>query len=288
VGRVVVCCVLIILTMAAGAVAEPRQLTVDGRARTFLLAQPDERGPHPTIIMLHSGHGRADQEMQVSGLAKDAPQKGFVAIFPQAIGGYWNFYAQGKENAQYRAFFQRHGGVPDDVAFLRSIVAELVRDGTSDPQRVYLAGRSLGGVMVLRLACVAADRFAAIVLLVSTMPDVTGSECQPATPLPVLIINGTDDRVLPYRGERSMSGYVLWPTQRLTTFFRQINGCGQAAEQSVLPGYQERDVLIERSTRCTGAPVVLYSIVGGGHELPAGLNAGGILLDFLHDKKRLN
>jgi polyhydroxybutyrate depolymerase len=274
------------LTMVAVAAAEPRQLTVDGQARTFFLAQPDQQGPHPTIIMLHSGNGHADQEMQVSGLAEYGPQKGFVAVFPQAIGGYWNFYSKGKENAQYRAFFQRHGGVPDDIAFLKSIVAGLARDGTSDPRRIYLAGRSLGGVMVLRLACAEADRFAAIALFVSAMPDVTGSECQPAKPLPVLIINGTEDRVLPYRGERSLRGYVLWPTQRLITFFRQLNGCAQPAEQSLLPGYQERDVLIERSIGCAGAPVVLYSIVGGGHELPAGLNAGRILLDFLHDKKR--
>jgi polyhydroxybutyrate depolymerase len=285
VGRVAFCC-LFVLMMVAVAAAEPIQITVNGQARTFFLVQPNEPGPHPTIVMLHSGNGLADQEMQISGLAADGPQQGFVAVFPQARGGYWNFYAQGKESAQYRAFYKRHGGVPDDVAFLRSIVADLVRDGISDPKRIYLAGRSLGGVMALRLACVEADRFAAIALLVSTMPDVTGSECEPAKPLPMLVINGTEDRVLPYRGERSVSGYVLWPTRRLITFFRQLNGCAQQAEQSVLSEYQEREVVIERSTECAGGPVVLYSIVGGGHELPAGLNAGRILLDFLHDKKR--
>jgi polyhydroxybutyrate depolymerase len=270
----------------AVAAAEPRQLTVNGQVRTFFQAQPSEQGPHPTIIVLHRGNGRADQEMHSSGLAEDGPRQGFATVFPQARGGYWNFYPEGQENAQYRAFFRRHGGVPDDVAFLKSIVADLVHKGTSDPQRIYLAGRSLGGVMALRLACVEADRFAAIVLLVSAMPDVTGSECQPAKPLPVLVINGTDDRVLPYRGERSVRGYVLWPTRRLIAFFRQLNGCAQPAELSLLAEPQVQEVLIERSTECAGGPVVLYSIVGGGHELPTGLKAGRILMNFLHDKTR--
>ena len=282
-SRVFVCC-LVLLTIVSGVAAEPMQINVNGQARTFHLARPDGQGPRPTIIMLHGGNGAADQERQHSGLAEHGPQQGFAAVFPQARGGYWNFFPPGKETGQFRKFFQRFGGVPDDVAFLKTVVAELVQEGISDPKRIYLAGRSLGGVMVLRLACVDASSFAAIALLVSTMPDVTGAECQPAKPMPVLIINGTQDRVLPYRGERSAQGYVLWPTPQLVDFFRQLNGCADPAPQSTPAGLQE--VVIQRSTNCPGGPVVLYSIVGGGHDVPAALNMSQVLLDFVHDKKR--
>ena len=285
VSRFFVCC-LAMLTIVSSVAAEPMRLTVHGHARTFLLVRPVGQGPSPTIIMLHGGNGRADQEIQLSGLAQHGPQKGFVAVFPQARGGYWNFFPPGKENVQYRRFFLRHGGVPDDVTFLKMIVTDLVQGGISDPKRIYLAGRSLGGVMALRLACVDAGSFAAIGLLISAMPDVTGSECQPAKPMPVLIINGTDDRVLPYRGERGARGHILWPTQRLVAFFRQLNGCDEPDQQSVLPDQQAQNIVIERSTRCSGGPVVLYSIVGGGHEVPAAFNASQTLLDFLHDKMR--
>jgi polyhydroxybutyrate depolymerase len=285
VGRFAFCC-LFLLAMASGVCAETRQLTVDGAARTFLLVRPAGQAPHPTIIVLHGGNGDADEEMRQSGLGQHGAQQGFATVFPQAKGGYWNFFPPGKENGQYKHFFKRLGGVPNDVAFLKMVVADLVKGGIADPKRIYLIGRSLGGVMALQLACVDAGSFAAIGVLISTMPDVTGSECKPAKPMPVLIINGTDDRVLPYRGERGRAGDVLWSTQRLVGFFRALNGCAEPAQQSVLPGKHVHKVLVERSTGCTGAPVVLYTVVGGGHELPPALNASRALLDFLHDKMR--
>lgn len=286
-GRFASCCLFVLaMVSAADAGAESRRLAVAGQARVFQLIRPAGQGAHPTIIMLHGGNGDVDLETQDSGLAQHGPQQGFAVVFPQAKGGYWNFFPAGKENGLYKRFFKRLGGLPDDVAFLKMVVADLIQSGLSDPKRIYLAGRSLGGVMALRLACVDADSFAAIGLLITTMPDVTGAECQPARPIPVLIMNGTDDRVLPYRGERGMHGDILWSTQRLVGFFRALNGCAGPAQQSVLPDTLTHKIVIERSTGCSGAPVVLYSVVGGGHELPPALNANRALLDFVHDKMR--
>ena len=233
--------------------------------------------------MLHGGGGRASEEAQLSGLAQLGPREGFVTIFPQATGGLWNFFLTGEETVQYAKFFQNHGGLPDDVAFLKMLAADLVRDGIADPKRIYLAGRSLGGVMVLRLACLDAERFAAIGLLISAMPQVIGSHCHPPKPVPVLMINGTDDRVLPYKGLR---GDVMWPTERLVAFFGQLNGCEKAAQESVLPGQGRQSVVVERLTGCSGGPVVLYRIVGGGHVVPETLKASRALLDFFRGKVR--
>ena len=194
VNRLLFCC-LVMLTTVSGVAAESMQLTVNGQARTFQLERPAGQGPSPTIIMLHGGGGRASEEAQLSGLAQLGPREGFVTIFPQATGGLWNFFLTGEETVQYAKFFQNHGGLPDDVAFLKMLAADLVRDGIADPKRIYLAGRSLGGVMVLRLACLDAEWFAAIGLLISAMPQVIGSHCHPPKPVPVLMINGTDDRV---------------------------------------------------------------------------------------------
>ena len=276
----------VLLTTVSSVAAEPMALSVNGQGRTFVLQRPAGKGPHPTIIMLHGGGGAAEEELRSSGLAQLGPQEGFLAVFPEATAGLWNFFPPGKETLQYVQFFQRYGGLPDDVAFLKALVAELVRDGLSDPKRVYLAGRSLGGAMVLRLACVDAGNFAAIGLLISAMPDVTGSDCRPHKPVPVLMINGTDDHVLPYKGERSMRGDILWSTERLVTFFNGLNGCAEPAQQSAQADQSTQNVVIERSTKCAGGPVVLYRIVGGGHEIPATLKASQTLLDFFRDKMR--
>lgn len=277
---------LVLLTTVSSAAAEPMALSVNGQTRTYVQQGPVRQGPHPTIVMLHGGGGGAEQEMQSSGLAHLGPQEGFLAVFPEATGGLWNFFPPGKETVQYLEFFQRHGGLPDDVAFLRALVAELVRHEMSDPRRIYLAGRSLGGAMVLRLACVDSGNFAAIGLLISAMPDVTGSDCHPQKPVPVLMINGTDDRVLPFRGERTVRGDILWSNDRLVTFFNGLNGCAEPARPSAQADQHTQNVVIERSTRCAGGPVVLYRIVGGGHEIPAALKASQTLLDFFRDKMR--
>jgi len=281
--RVVLGC-LITLMLLSGVAAEPMQLTVNGQVRTLLLMRPGEQGPRPTVIVLHGGNGSADQEAELSGFAKLGPPRGFATVFPQAKAGYWNFFPPGKESGQFKKYFQRLGGLPDDVAFVKMIAAELIQKGVSDPKRIYLVGRSLGGVMTLRLACLEAGTFAAVGLLISTMPEVMGSECQPARPMPMLIINGTDDRVLPYRGERSMKGDVLWSTPRLVEFFRKLNGCPEPERQSLVPVKHASNIVVERSTSCSGAPVILYSIVGGGHDVPAEFNATQTLLDFFATK----
>jgi polyhydroxybutyrate depolymerase len=278
--RLLLLCSLIISTIATSVASEPVQLTAQGQTRTFLLSRPSAAGPHPTIIILHRGNGTADEELQFSTIAQPGPQQRFVAVFPQARGGYWNFYPPGRENVAYKRFFERHGGVPNDFVFLKSIVAHLVQNEIADPKRIYMAGRSLGGVMALSLVCAHAESFAAVVLLSSAMPNVTGSDCQPVKPVPIFIAAGTDDRVLPYKGEQR--GDLLWSMERLVTFFRQLNGCTEPAHKTV----QAPNIAIESSTKCPGGHVVLHSIVGGGHDLPGERNIDQTLLEFLSDKTR--
>jgi poly(3-hydroxybutyrate) depolymerase len=50
----------------------------------------------------------------------------------------------------------------DDVAFARALVAKLQTQACIDPKRIYAVGYSLGGGMSIKLACDAADLFAAV------------------------------------------------------------------------------------------------------------------------------
>jgi polyhydroxybutyrate depolymerase len=279
-------CGLVIGTIWCDVAAEPMQLAVNGQQRTLLLERPTIKGPHPTVIMLHAGGSGAEQEMQLSGLAELGPREGFVAVFPEGKGKLWNFFPPGTENHKYRLFLDHFGGLPDDVAFIRTLVSNLVEGGLSDPDRIYLAGRSLGGAMTLRLACVDAGSFAAIGLLVAAMPAVTGSDCHPQRAVPLLAINGTKDHILPYRGEQNGGFDLLWPTQRLVAFFRELNGCAEYARHPARVDNPEVHVVIETWTNCSVGPVALYTVVDGGHEVPKGLNATQTLLDFFRDRKR--
>jgi polyhydroxybutyrate depolymerase len=276
------------VVMQLGAVgrltAEPLQLMVDGQVRTVVLERPAAAGPRPTIVMLHGAGATTAREAQVTGLAQLGPREGFAVAFPEGRGARWNFFPPGRESAQDVAFFKSFGGVPDDVAFLKALVADLVKRGIADPKRVYLAGRSLGGVLALRMACHDAAPFAAIGLLISAMADVTGADCRPAKPLPLLMLSGTADQVIPYAGGSSRRGDGLWPAERLVAFFRGLNGCQDPAERSVLPGQRPHRIEVERSTKCSNGPVVFYRVVGGGHDTPA--DVGTLLMDFFRDQAR--
>jgi poly(3-hydroxybutyrate) depolymerase/tetratricopeptide (TPR) repeat protein len=274
--------------------AQSMQVVVSGQPRAFVLNRPAGAEPRPTIIMLHGGGGNAAREASAPGLGDAAPRHGFAIVFPEGRAGRWNHLPPGKEATQFaERIYKDAGGAPDDVAFLKGLVADLVRRGISDPKRIYLVGRSAGGLMALRMACEDARLFAGIGLLATGMSEPAGAVCRPAKPLPVLMLNGTDDQFIPYAGGTVASGdgtpgagvYGVWPAERLAEFFRRLNGCTQPVEFSVVALQARKQVELERSTACAGAPVDFYRVVGGGHDPnQAGLDVSQALLDFFSDK----
>src|SRR5947207_834503 len=130
-----------------GASAEELQITVDGYARTYLIERPSTSRPSPTIVMLHGANGTSAQIAQRTHLGRLGPPEGFVVVFPQSRANVWNRFPPGRESPQAIEFFRRFGGPPNDIGFLKSLIADLVRRGTADKARLYLAGLSNGGFM---------------------------------------------------------------------------------------------------------------------------------------------
>lgn len=281
-----------VLATAPTATAELEQLLVDGQSRYFLLERPPEPRPRPTIIMLHGGGSFPARESLLSGLGQRATQQGFVAVFPEGRASRWNVLPPGVATERVAQQFQAYGGPPDDIGFLRALSAELVRRGIADPKRLYLAGQSAGGFMTLRMACLGDRTFAATGLLITSMLEAIGANCRPPSPLPVLMLGGTADNVVPYYGGELVLPGVgprttigVWPAERTAEFFRQHNGCIGRPETSVLPGQPHR-VEVERS-QCPGGAVHSYRLVGAGHNpRPASPNVSQLLIDFFRDKIR--
>jgi poly(3-hydroxybutyrate) depolymerase/tetratricopeptide (TPR) repeat protein len=252
-------------------------IMIGGKPRSYVIERPAISGPRPTIFILHGAGGDI---RELRGLPQLAAGVGAVSVIPNGVGGRWNFFPPGKESQTDRAFFQQqYGGLPDDVGFLKGIAADLVARGIADPRRIFVAGLSLGGVMALRLACTDAETFAAMALLIAGMEESTGAECRPAKPLPVFMIRGTADQTIPDAGGLTVRGDRVWSTEQLTGFFRRLNGCTEPPLRSVA-AQSPQQIETETSSVCTGGSVVLYRVVGGGHEVPPVLNAGSLVLDF--------
>lgn len=245
------------------------RLVHNGLERRFHLHLPARAStPAPLVVVLHGGGRSADPVSQIRRATRfdeKAAEEGFAVVYPEALEGNWN---DGRGVARYRS----HADDVDDVGFIGAVVdraASLVR---IDRTRVYVAGASNGGMMAYRLACEDAARYAAVAGVIANLP--SKLSCRPSRPVPVVMINGTDDPLMPWAG-----GYVRFGPQRLgqvmsgeasAGVFATASGCDPTASLERLPDRAPNDGtrVVRRSFRQCRADVVLYQVEGGGHTWP--------------------
>jgi polyhydroxybutyrate depolymerase len=217
-------------------------------------------GPHPTVIVLHGALGTGSGTALNTGFSEAAAERGFTAVFPDGISRQWH---DGRIGGP---------GGPDDVGFIRALVRRLVDDGVAEPHRIYLAGISNGGMMTFTLACKAGDLFAGIGTVIANMP--AGIEPCTPKPMPVVMVNGIADPMVPYEGgEVGLRGGrgEVWSVNRTARFFAEHNGCGRPVNHAI--PHRDRTsgtaVTQVRWSDCQpGTSVTLYLVEGGGHALP--------------------
>lgn len=227
-----------------------RQITVDGLSRIFRLHVPPGYAsglPMPLIINLHGFNSNAQQEEAVSRMSVKANSAGFIAAYPEGLGSpqAWHFGSLAEAKA--------------DVQFIRDLAATLEGEGSIDGRRIYVTGISNGAEMSYRLACDAADVFAAFAPVSGAYPKY--GDCNPSRPVPAVAFHGTDDKLLPYQGIPPL----LLPVRDWASEWAARNGCGSTPAAT----YQKGDVIGETWSGCNqGADVVLYTIAGKGHSWP--------------------
>jgi polyhydroxybutyrate depolymerase len=264
---------LVMLVMAGAVLAAPvdtRSIDVGGVSRSFTVFKPSAiahaSGPLPAVIALHGGKGSPEQLERSLGLDEAAERGGFLAVYPEGIDHAWN----DSRAAQLRGNRRAHPG--DDVAFLDALVAKLVADGIANPKRIYLMGVSNGGFMTMTMACRGNSPFAAYAAIIASAPAEAAESCAWQSPLPILMINGTDDRLVRYDGKEGwfqLSGNL--PPFELAQVLARHNGCGQS-ETRGLPDRDPSDGSTVSKTVWTacapGSAVEFYKVEGGGHQPP--------------------
>jgi polyhydroxybutyrate depolymerase len=198
----------------------------------YRAVEPDLSKRHPLIVLLH-GYGATGvlQDLYLR-LSREANPRGYVVALPD---GTLDSTGQRFWNAT-DACCDVGGTAPDDVAYVRDLVRQIVARYSVDPGRVYVVGHSNGAFLALRLACERAKQFAAVVSLAgATWAD--ASRCQPEAPIAVLTIHGTVDAVIGYGGgtiaRRSPMANVPYPSAAATiATFASRNGCESAATET--------------------------------------------------------
>ena len=246
----------------AGAEVTSHHLSFGGLDREYIISAPPSAHRRPTVIVLHGTWQSGLIIRHTTGLEPLVEREDLVAVYPNAIATQWN---DGRAAAAV-------WGPRDDVAFLRALVAHLVRTGIADPHRVYAIGFSNGGMMALRMMCEATEVFAAIAVIGASLPAEIYPRCRPTAATPALLMNGTADPFVPYEGGQViLRGGVVLSTDQTISFLRKVNGCADTVQVAALPAIDGQDtrVVVNSWGRCTSsAPVVLYRVEGGGHRIP--------------------
>jgi polyhydroxybutyrate depolymerase len=257
---------------AAAATFESAAIRVGGLDRDYYYHRPEavrREAPMAVVFVLHGGAGRAKQFAGYLNFDTFVDPRNLLVVYPQGFERHWN---DGRGDTTITT--QQRG--IDDIAFLRAVLDALAERYPIDRRRVYVAGISNGGMMALRLACAAADTFAAVAAIAASMPDGLAPDCRPARPVPVLLINGTEDPLVPYHGGavgfgRRDRGKVR-STPDTISQWAGLNGCTAPSTIRVLPDGDPDDgsrITVERRLACrAGTEVTLYRVDGGGHTWP--------------------
>jgi polyhydroxybutyrate depolymerase len=264
--RILTCAIAIALCVrTAGA----ETIDIGGVTRTYLAQFPETKSA-PLVIVLH-GNTQTGADMRTrTSWSLVASRERFGVIYPDGLNRAW---------ADLRPDSRRAGRPPpagtDDVAFIVKLIEKHVADGTIDPKRVYITGLSNGGAMTMTLTCARADLFAAAASVIMNLTEESAGACHPSRPVPMLMMNGTADPLIPFEGGKGASHYAVdgfWSTPKTLAFWRRVNGC--QTEDAAVTDLGDRDpddqsTVTRIESDCPqGHDVEFYRVNGGGHRMP--------------------
>ncbi|MDX1642897.1 MAG: PHB depolymerase family esterase [Thermoanaerobaculia bacterium] len=248
----------------------------EGMAREYYLEMgvgtPETR--RPLLLVLHGGRGSAERIASYAGFGEMARREGWVIAYPQAVDRNWH---DGREVPRYRS----HREKIDDIGFLSALIDRLIEDQRVDPDRVYVVGPSNGGMMAYRLALEVPFKLAGAAAVIANLPEplAEAHAGRADESVPLLIINGTADPLMPHEGGEIRFG--IWgglgrvlSTFETARFFAERGGCDPTPRRSPAADADPDDGIGVERLRFggaeTGCKVELYVLEGGGHTWPGG------------------
>lgn len=258
-----------------------RSIVHDNLKRTFKVYTPvsfDKSVSIPVVIALHGRGANGEGMMLVTrkGFNLLADSDRFLVVYPDGFELNWND-GRTDEEAEDRAHMENI----DDVGFISGLIDYMISEYNADPQRIYVTGISNGAIMSYRLACELSSRIAAIAPVDGSIPVALSGVCSPSKPVSVLAINNIQDPLVPFNGGEIYNrkktlklGKVLSAKESVEFWVKQ-NGCSKKTVVSEMPDTDPEDgtrvVKEEYGGGSNGTEVILYSIDGGGHTWPGGI-----------------
>lgn len=217
-----------------------------GLERRFVLTVPEsavDGQPAPLVLGYHGVLSTPEAFLAVSDFPAKAAAEGFIVAAGAGVERSWNAGVCCDPAAAMNI---------DDVQFSRDMAAAIESEYCIDPEQIFATGFSNGGAMTFRLACQAADLFAA------TSPVAGGiaSSCEPERDRSVLIVQNVDDPVVPF-----VLGEVA---------FDQLTGVNGCTDERVTTEPASNTVCDAAPVCGDGTTTELCAVSGISHVWPGG------------------
>lgn len=225
--------------------------------------------PFPLVIDLHGYLEEAQFHASNSMLGVYGDTHGFVTVTPEG--------ADRTGPPSWTVEF--HSA---DVRFILHVLDVVEHKLCIDERRVFVTGYSNGAMVASTLACIAADRIAAIAPVSGLR---NPPNCHPTRPMPIVTFHGTGDRWVAFTGglgpdakkasasdgtkrtlAQTSSGKSVargGPIPLIVAAWAARNGCAAPTETIVA-----LDVRLVQYPCANHADVALYRIEGAGHTWP--------------------
>jgi polyhydroxybutyrate depolymerase len=250
------------------------QVVYADHVREYVLLTPadlDDEETYPLILSLHGGGGDGKRMCSLrGGIQELAAEAEFIVLCPSGLERHWN---DGRDIDRWRA----HAEDIDDVGFLLDLIEKIIARYPVDRSQLFVTGMSNGGKMSLRLACEASGIFRAAAPVIASFP--ADLNCEPVDPISIMILNGTEDPLVPWEGGEVMGfgqplGEAL-STPETVSFWVEKNQCASEPDVITVPDRDPKDqssIRVDLYTNCKDSEqVALYTVEGGGHTWPGGV-----------------
>jgi len=207
----------------------------------------------PLLVNMHGLTNTPEIQALFSQMNPVADANGFVVVYPDGLGA--SFNAGGCCGLASSADV-------DDVGFVRAIVADAESKICIDSKRVYETGFSNGGMMSYRLACDAADLFAAVA---PTEGENETTTCTPSRPVPLAAFQYLGDPIVP--ATSAQQSVEMWANR--------LDCTDSSPAQATNAGFA-----CEEWSQCGGGSQVWYCTMPGGTHYPP-IGSAPVVWSFL-------
>lgn len=239
-------------------------LTYGGVSRSAIIYVPKSYSSStstPLVFNLHGSESTAEGQENNSHMDQTAESNGFIVVYPNGINEQWN---------DGRSYTKSRTGNADDVGFIKELVKTVSEGMNINSRKIYAVGMSNGGMMSHRLACDATSTFAAIGDVAGAMPTDLKSTCSPAGKIPVIVMHGSSDPIVPIAGGSLNSGRgSVLSTLDAVKYWAGINGVSTSPSSTTTINTTSDGTTITHYAY--GSQIQFYQVNDGGHTWPGGL-----------------